>query len=85
MQDIDKRAVLYRTFLASPLVRKSDGYKEIKFSGALQVGENRSIPGMAVDAFAHHVVVDSLRTCVLVDLQGSCVMIYARNLSNSTI
>ena len=74
--DADKRAVLHRTFLASPLIRKSEGYQEIKFSGALQVGENRSIAGMAIDAFAHHVVLDSLRTCVLVDLQGNNPLSY---------
>ena len=67
----DERAVLFRTFLASPLIKKSSGYNEKKFSGALQIGHNSTVIGRAVDAFAHHVLLDSLRTCILVDLQGT--------------
>ncbi|RDX41372.1 hypothetical protein OH76DRAFT_1333379, partial [Lentinus brumalis] len=71
-QGAHARALLYPTFkfLATPLVDKSHGYTERKFSGSLQVGLNKDALGRAIDAFAHHVLDDSSRTCVLVDLQG---------------
>ncbi|KAI0719351.1 hypothetical protein C8T65DRAFT_736687 [Cerioporus squamosus] len=66
----DTRALLYTTFLATPLVDKLEGYVERKFSGSLQVGQNKDVIGRAIDAFAHHVLDDSQNTCILVDLQG---------------
>ncbi|KAI0367997.1 hypothetical protein BV20DRAFT_1054383 [Pilatotrama ljubarskyi] len=50
---------------------ESQGYKEHKFSGTFEIGDNDdSVLGQTVDAFAHHVLVDSDHTCVFVDLQG---------------
>ncbi|OSD05402.1 hypothetical protein PYCCODRAFT_1475446 [Trametes coccinea BRFM310] len=70
-EEVQKRPLLYYSFLATPLIPKSDGYVEKKFSGSLEVGQNNdSQIGRALDAFAHHVLVDSDETCVLVDLQG---------------
>ena len=71
---VDTRALIYTTFLATPLVDKADGYTERKFSGSLQVGQNKDVIGRAIDAFAHHVLDDSQGTCILVDLQGERVL-----------
>lgn len=71
-QDPRDCALLFDTFLAVPLVSVADGYTEHKFSGGLQVGHNdHSLIGRVVDAFAHHVLLDSERTCVFADLQGT--------------
>ncbi|KAL1938194.1 hypothetical protein VTO73DRAFT_11838 [Trametes versicolor] len=66
----DNRTLLHDTFLATRLISKEDGYKETKFSGADKAGQNSTVLGRAIDAFAHHSLVDSNETCVLVDLQG---------------
>ncbi|KAH9884128.1 hypothetical protein C8Q73DRAFT_796360 [Cubamyces lactineus] len=68
--EVDERLLIYDTFLATRLIRKADGYVEMKFSGAHETGKNTTPIGRVVDAFAHHVLVDSNYTCVLVDLQG---------------
>ncbi|KAL7278868.1 hypothetical protein ACG7TL_006699 [Trametes sanguinea] len=66
----DNRALIHDTFLATRLIPKADGYTEVKFSGAHETGRNTTAVGRAIDTFAHHVLVDSNYTCVLVDLQG---------------
>ncbi|THH17036.1 hypothetical protein EUX98_g9204 [Antrodiella citrinella] len=68
----DTPPLLWKTFLAVPYIDQAQGYESHrKFSGAFEVGNNTtSLLGNVVDAFAHHVLVDSMRTCVLVDLQG---------------
>ena len=65
----DTRSLLYPTILGAPLI---DLQKSIyrKFSGNEGVGRNEDKLGMAIDAFAHAVVVCSRRNVLLVDLQG---------------
>lgn len=69
-QDDDNRSLVYSTFLATPLLSSGPSYKEEKFSGNMEVGNNSGSIGNAVDAYAHHIVVDSLGTVLFVDLQG---------------
>ncbi|KZT01664.1 uncharacterized protein LAESUDRAFT_763530 [Laetiporus sulphureus 93-53] len=62
--------LLLHSFLATPLISLTDGYKEIKFSGSLSVGHNpETFLGNVVNTFAHHVYDVSDKTCILVDLQ----------------
>lgn len=64
-------------FLAAPLLETRDiepGYKEVKYSGTDCAGQNTDTLGVAVDAFAHHTLVDSQGTLVFVDLQGSFIL-----------
>ncbi|KAF9231626.1 kinase-like domain-containing protein [Melanogaster broomeanus] len=68
--DVDNRTFLWTLFLATPLLLNGSGYKEVKFSGNLDVGNNHDVLGRVVDAFAHHVVCDSDKTVLLSDLQG---------------
>jgi myosin-heavy-chain kinase len=69
--DFDDRSLIYRTFLAAPLLPfGKPGYKEDKWSGTNQTGDNQTATGCVLAAFAHHSVVDSNKTCLLVDLQG---------------
>ncbi|EED78306.1 predicted protein [Postia placenta Mad-698-R] len=71
--DKDTRSLLYNMFLAAPLLETRDiepGYKEVKYSGTDCASQNTDILGVAVDAFAHHTLVDSQGTLVFVDLQG---------------
>jgi len=66
----DRRTLVYKTFLAAPYVPHGDGYLEQKWSGTDQAGDNTSHIGCVMDAFAHHTLVDSNQTAVVVDLQG---------------
>ncbi|KAH7904484.1 hypothetical protein BJ138DRAFT_1106788 [Hygrophoropsis aurantiaca] len=66
----DNRTFIYNIFLAAPLLQTGSGYSEVKFSGNTDIGNNRDPLGCAMDAFAHHVVVDSARTILISDLQG---------------
>ena len=64
---IDYRSLQYPVFLASPFL--SGAFH--KYSGSEETGHNGNNGlGAAVDAFAHHVVVDSGETVLLCDLQG---------------
>jgi myosin-heavy-chain kinase len=68
---MDNRSLIYSTFLAAPLLPfGKPGYTEDKWSGTNQPGSNETPIGRILGAFAHHSVVDSNKTCVLVDLQG---------------
>ncbi len=63
----DHRSLQYPVFLASPFLTGAFH----KYSGSEQTGHNGlNGLGAAVDAFAHHVVVDSGKTVLLCDLQG---------------
>jgi hypothetical protein len=66
----DHRVLVYKTFLAAPYIPRGEGYVEEKWSGTNQAGNNRSSLGCVMDAFAHHSLVDSTHTAVIVDLQG---------------
>ena len=66
----DTRTIVYRTFLAAPYIARADGFIECKWSGTNQAGDNKDPVGIAIDAFAHHTLINSNYTAVLVDLQG---------------
>ena len=66
----DNRPLIFATFLATLLLSTSGLYTECKFSGCDEAGDNTDDIGRAVDAFAHHVLVDSMGSIVLTDLQG---------------
>ena len=68
----DDRTFIFPEFLAAPLLTINGLYKETKFSGNTSAGKNFGVVGRAVDAFAHHVVIDSGYTVVFADLQGNC-------------
>ena len=57
-------------FLAAPYIPSGDGYVEEKWSGTNQAGNNSGQLGIVMDVFAHHSLVDSGYTAVIVDLQG---------------
>jgi len=61
---------MYRTFLAAPYIAKADGFVKHKWSGTNQAGDNTDPVGVVINAFAHHSLIDSNYTAVLVDLQG---------------
>lgn len=69
--EVDKRSLVYSTFLAAPLLVTDGEYKEQKFSGNLELPQNTSRIGRAIDAYAHHVVADSGGEIMLADLQGA--------------
>jgi myosin-heavy-chain kinase len=69
--EIDDQSLIYNAFLATPLLPfGKPGYVEDKWSGTNQTGNNQTSIGHILAAFAHHSVVDSNKTCLLVDLQG---------------
>ncbi|KAG1895860.1 uncharacterized protein F5891DRAFT_1193674 [Suillus fuscotomentosus] len=55
----DNRSLLYDVFLATPLLPSGALYREVKFSGNEQPGNNEDMIGRVVDAYSHHVLVDS--------------------------
>jgi hypothetical protein len=67
----DTRTIVYRTFLAAPYIALTDGFEEHKWSGTNQPGGSKDPVGAVIDAFAHHSLVDSDFSAVLVDLQGA--------------
>lgn len=66
----DNRALIFTAFLAAPFIATTGLYTERKFSGGDEAGNNIDDVGRAIDAFAHHVLVDSMKSMVLTDLQG---------------
>lgn len=52
-----------------PLLDMSGLYTERKFSGSTTAGHSVDVVGSAIDAYAHHVLVDSDGTLLLTDLQ----------------
>lgn len=66
----DDQSLLYLTFLAIRLLPSGPLYKEEKFSSNTEVGKNSGTIGHAIDAYAHHIVIDSLSTVMFADLQG---------------
>ena len=67
----DNRTLLYQTFLAAPYIPCGDSYTEEKWSGTHEAGNNDTPLGQVMDAFAHHSLIDSNYTAVIVDLQGN--------------
>ncbi|KAG1853656.1 hypothetical protein F4604DRAFT_1507375, partial [Suillus subluteus] len=57
-------------FLATPLLPSGALYREVKFSGNEQPGNNEDLIGRVVDAYSHHVLVDSEFEILISDIQG---------------
>ena len=71
----DDQTLIFKTFLAVPLLSTSGLYTERKFSGSDEAGDSVDETGRAIDAFAHHVLVDSHGSFLLADLQGSLFVV----------
>ncbi|KAG1758414.1 hypothetical protein EDD22DRAFT_783974, partial [Suillus occidentalis] len=56
----DSCSLVFSVFMVLPLLPTGALCQEIKFSGSEEVGVNHNSLGSAVDAYAHHVVVDSM-------------------------
>lgn len=67
----DTSSLIFGTFLAAPFLDTSGVYKERKFSGSTAAGHSIDIVGSAIDAYAHHTLVDSNGALLLTDLQGN--------------
>jgi len=61
---------VFDTFLAAPLLQTTGVYTEQKFSGSDEAGNNVDTIGHAIDAYAHHILVNTYGTFLLTDLQG---------------
>jgi Alpha-kinase family len=72
----DTRCLIWTTFLASPLVSKDTIKVERKFCGNQDIPDNTDTLGRIIDAFQHHVVVDSQKDILLCDLQGTKYSVY---------
>ncbi|KAG1717723.1 hypothetical protein EDB19DRAFT_1652581 [Suillus lakei] len=70
----DSRSLVFSVFMVLPLLPSGALCKEIKFSGSAEVGLNPDSLGCAVDAYAHHVAVDSMYEVVISDIQGEFTM-----------
>ncbi|KAG6884247.1 hypothetical protein C0992_006668, partial [Termitomyces sp. T32_za158] len=68
--EMDTRSLVFKEFLAAPLLSTKGLYTERKFSGCNEAGDNGDLAGRVVDAYAHHVLVDSGGTLLMTDLQG---------------
>ncbi|KAG1781368.1 kinase-like domain-containing protein, partial [Suillus placidus] len=66
----DNRNLIYDVFLATPLLSTGSLYREVKFSGNEQPGNNEDMIGCVVDAYSHHVLVDSCFKTLISDIQG---------------
>jgi hypothetical protein len=67
---VDNRSLLFDYFLATPLLDINDKTEERKFSGNEDVGHNTDPLGRVINAYIHHVLVDSLGDILLADVQG---------------
>lgn len=69
-------------FLAAPLLTTTGLYEERKFSGSDEAGNNIDTIGRTIDAYAHHILVDSGGTFLMTDLQGTApIQIFYRSLT----
>lgn len=67
----DTSSLLFETFLAAPIIDMSTNlYTERKFSSSTTAGHSIDVVGSAIDAYTHHVLVDSHGTLFLTDVQG---------------
>jgi myosin-heavy-chain kinase len=67
----DDQSLVFKSFLATRLLPSGPSYTEEKFSGNIEVGDNSGSIGHAVNTYAHHIVVDSHKTVLFADLQGT--------------
>ncbi|KAG2028460.1 hypothetical protein BDR03DRAFT_883290, partial [Suillus americanus] len=66
----DSHSLVFSVFMVLPLLPTGALCQEIKFSGSKEVGVNHNSLGSAVDAYAHHIIVDSMYKIVISDIQG---------------
>ncbi|KAF9487146.1 kinase-like protein, partial [Pleurotus eryngii] len=66
----DTRSLLFEHVLIAPFIERSALHQERKFSGSEQAGNNKDEVGKMMDAFAHHVFVDSQGSLIFTDIQG---------------
>ncbi|KAG2144453.1 uncharacterized protein EDB93DRAFT_1251689 [Suillus bovinus] len=66
----DSRSLIFSVFMVLPLLPSGALCREVKFSGSKEVGLNPDSLGCAVDAYAHHIAVDSMYEVVISDIQG---------------
>ncbi|KAF5377218.1 hypothetical protein D9615_006391 [Tricholomella constricta] len=66
----DESSLMFESFLAAPLLDTSVVYTERKFSGSDVAGRSADVVGSALDAYAHHTLVDTEGQILLTDLQG---------------
>ncbi|KIJ07093.1 hypothetical protein PAXINDRAFT_164631 [Paxillus involutus ATCC 200175] len=66
----DDHTLVFKTFLAAPLLSCDGLYEEQKFCGNTDIPENEDPLGLAIDAYIHHALLDSGTTVLLSDLQG---------------
>jgi hypothetical protein len=66
----DNRSLIYDVFLETPLLPSGALYREVKFSGNEQPGNNEDLIGRVVDAYSHHVLIDSEFEILISDIQG---------------
>ncbi|KAG2347555.1 hypothetical protein BDR05DRAFT_876600, partial [Suillus weaverae] len=66
----DSHSLVFSVFMMLPLLPTGALCQEIKFSGSKEVGVNHNSLGSAVDAYAHHIIVDLMYEIVISDIQG---------------
>ena len=66
----DDCTLVFKTFLAVPLLSCDGLYRERKFCGNTDIPQNEDRLGLAIDAYIHHALVDSGKTVLLSDVQG---------------
>ena len=62
--------LLFKAFLAAPLLPCDGLYQERKFYGNTDIPLNEDHLGLAIDAYVHHALLNSGKTVLLSDLQG---------------
>ncbi|KAG1732368.1 hypothetical protein EDB19DRAFT_2005128 [Suillus lakei] len=81
----DSWSLVFSVFMVLPLLPSGALCKEIKFSGSAEVGLNPDSLGCAVDAYAHHVAVDSMYEVVISDIQDEFMMMCREVVLKSSI
>lgn len=61
----------FRAFLATRRFKMTALHEERKFSGSVKAGQSIDIGGQIMDAYAHHILVDTEGRMILADLQGN--------------
>jgi len=70
----DDHMLLFKTFLAALLLPCDGLYQERKFCGNTDIQQNEDHLGLAIDAYIHHALLDSGKTVLLSDLQGTRIL-----------
>ena len=65
----DEHSLVFMDFLAAPLLEINE-LQERKFSGNENIAHNKDPLGRMIDAYVHHILIDSFGDILLVDVQG---------------